>query len=445
MLAIIRIIITLLLVPVSLYGQPVKVQLSPSHIQKLNKTTNATRKLLLYQKYFRADSTIQTKQALAVLENQTDSLLNKIVHVHAIQKIDSLKQISKIYQSVLSDTTLPDSSKITLTNHFRKLASDKLVLNPAFEKLFSQNKSTRDTLSWKSLTRYVPGLDSLQGLFQGDPGVLFSTIENKLSSVLTKNEMIPVWQGGGANTLQNALINPLQQIPHVPVSTSSLRNQLTQKAEESFDEMISTGNTQLAEAQSKISKLINKYRSFTNSEDLKGSVKQTSLQGKCFRERIFLGTDFQVITMTPFSIDVSVKGGYRFNSLAHAGVAVNYRFSSRDSIPSLKPVSPDNTSYRIFGSYEIVQSFFITSEWERSYRVIRLGDQKQIFRGDNFFIGAGKRLLVHPKFYLTITALYNLSKPDDASFYRQRFQVRTGFQLSELATRKKKHHYNPNE
>jgi hypothetical protein len=62
----------------------------------------------------------------------------------------------------------------------------------------------------------------------------------------------------------------------------------------------------------------------------------------------------------------------------------------------------------------------------------------------NYFIGAGKKFLVHPKLYLTTTLLYNLNNDTKNPVHPRRFQVKVGFQLSELATRKKKIYYNPN-
>jgi hypothetical protein len=97
----------------------------------------------------------------------------------------------------------------------------------------------------------------------------------------------------------------------------------------------------------------------------------------------------------------------------------------------------------MFASYDLIKSFYAYAEWKKSG--VKINSEPAVNRWrDNYFVGVGKRFLIHPKLYLTLTALYNLNNTDNNPVYPRRFQIRAGFQLSELATRKKKVYYDPN-
>jgi hypothetical protein len=126
------------------------------------------------------------------------------------------------------------------------------------------------------------------------------------------------------------------------------------------------------------------------------------------------------------------------------GAGMSYRCTLGDSIRNSYYVSPSNTSYKAFISYDVVKVFYAFGEWEKT-SISRSSNDKTLKQWkDNYFIGAGKRFLVLPKLYFTMTVLYNLNGEDHNPVHPNRFQVRTGFQLSELALAKKKPYYDPN-
>jgi hypothetical protein len=150
------------------------------------------------------------------------------------------------------------------------------------------------------------------------------------------------------------------------------------------------------------------------------------------------------VSTHPLSIDFSPQLGYKFNTRFFVGVGMNYRTTFGDSIKNSYYVSPSNTSYKAFISYDVIKAFYAFGEWEKSGIAKSSNDKTSKQWKDNYFIGIGKRFLVLPKLYFTMTVLYNLNGEDHNPVHPNRFQVRTGFQLSEAALAKKKSYYHPN-
>jgi len=118
--------------------------------------------------------------------------------------------------------------------------------------------------------------------------------------------------------------------------------------------------------------------------------------------------------------------------------------SFADSIKSQWYISPKNSAYKIFVNYDVIKGFFAYGELERSGISLKSNDKSAKTWKNNYFFGAGKKFLVHPKLYMTTTFLYNLNDEIHNPVHPRRFQVKIGFQTSELMTRKKKIYYNPN-
>jgi hypothetical protein len=168
------------------------------------------------------------------------------------------------------------------------------------------------------------------------------------------------------------------------------------------------------------------------------------MKGKSFTERLLVGGNVNVVSVDPVALDIAPQLGYKLTSSFFVGVGVSYRLAFRDSIESSRYISPSNASVDAFASYDILRSIFLYSEWKMSRSMVLEDDRVSAKWVNNCFVGAGKRILIHPKVYLVITALYNLNDDRSNPVYSKRFQIRMGFQLSELATRKKKVFYDPN-
>jgi hypothetical protein len=123
---------------------------------------------------------------------------------------------------------------------------------------------------------------------------------------------------------------------------------------------------------------------------------------------------------------------------------MSYRITFSDSIRSSWYIAPSTTSFDLFASYIFMKGFYAYGEWKRAGLPTQSTEGPTRKWADNYFIGVGKRFLVAPKLYMTLTAMYNLNGEDKNPLYARRLQVRMGFQLSELALRKKKIEYDPN-
>ena len=121
---------------------------------------------------------------------------------------------------------------------------------------------------------------------------------------------------------------------------------------------------------------------------------------------------------------------------------MNYRATFGDSINYSWNVSSRNVAVKAFTSYEFINSWFLYGESQFTNLGKNEGGKSEW--NANYFIGIGKKFLVHPKLHMTLTGLYNLNSETQNELYPQRFQIRVGFQTSDLAFRKKQINYDPN-
>jgi hypothetical protein len=168
--------------------------------------------------------------------------------------------------------------------------------------------------------------------------------------------------------------------------------------------------------------VLSKYREFVNSSDLSSGTKHSSMKGKSLREHLVIGGNFNIISSEPLSFDLSPQLGYKLTTKFFIGIGMNYRYTFGDSIRNSYYVSPTNTSYKAFVSYDIIRAFYAFSEWEKSGIPASSADRSSTKWKDNFFVGAGRRFLVYPKLYLTMTALYNLNNDHQNPVHPNRFQ-----------------------
>jgi hypothetical protein len=199
------------------------------------------------------------------------------------------------------------------------------------------------------------------------------------------------------------------------------------------------GNDQLLRAQRSVSTLLKRYREYANSDDLSHATRESSLAGQPWFNRVVAGLNFQMTSWEPLALDISPVFGYRITKRIQLGTGFNYRLFAEEHNPSTWSFS--TRDYRLFTSYLATQSLFGLVEWEESkYKTIRDDDVDYRWRS-NLNLGVGKKLLIHPKMYFTVTALYNVSPHADSD----RFNVRLGFEVSELAIQQRRIRYDPNQ
>lgn len=297
-------------------------------------------------------------------------------------------------------------------------------------------------MSWSEIKNKMPAVDSLEGIFSDPADLLDHSIkmsENHLEGfATTQASTLAGGDFSNAPGLESAYGGTLGDAKKV---SGSLKSMDGATSKQRVDSLLNDSKV-IEAATQKVSGLFSKYSSFSNSNDLSDAKKRTSLEGKTFFERIVLGGTFNVVSTSPVSIDFAPQVGYRFNSLFTVGVGMNYRATFGDSINYSWHVSSRNIAVKSFASYEFINSWFFYGESQFSSLGKTEGRKNEW--NANYFIGLGKKFLVHPKLHMTLTALYNLNSETQNQLYPQRFQIRVGFQTSDLAFRKKQVNYDPN-
>ncbi|MBX2969584.1 MAG: hypothetical protein KF803_09435 [Cyclobacteriaceae bacterium] len=444
-----------------LFAQSFNINLSPIHQQKLTKIESGHKRMVKFYKFYKKDSARYIKKLSRQHKKALDSTMlaennrAKAKQELATQVPDSLMLTTafdehlQMWESVLKDSTVTDSAKVMAKEQISQLAIERARQYPGFQHLEEQYRILGDSVSWEALINQVPGLDTLKSLFDSDPQTLFQHAEKLAEQRLAGQT--------GVGSLMDEF-GKVEDIKSLPGQYKSQyegylskkdelgkmgKDEVAEKALEYFAE----NPEKLEAAQQRVSRLLSKYKSFSNSATLADAKKQTSMEGKTFFERLVMGGNFNVLSTSPVSLDLSPQLGYKFTSKFLAGIGMNYRVTFSDSIKHNWYVSPSNAAFKAFVSYDIVKSWYayVEGEWSGIRKQVKGNEQGGYtsWRA-NYFIGGGRRFLIHPKLYMTLTALYNLNNEIHNPLYPRRFQVRVGFQLSELATRKKQVNYDPN-
>jgi|GEM_PF-1291131 len=494
-------ILALLSFSIVLFGQRVNISLSPEHNEKLNKF-NGSKRMLKYYKYYKADSTKSVKAHIkqdkknwdslrrveilnARVTEHLDHIKNKEKYIDSIQQAyitnqavlsnsdttsqarrnareqlnrisknkvtmelaqrggfyseqfksqDSVKNELKKWWAIMKDPDTPDSIKTAARENAKELVLAQANTNPQFKGILEDYKLNGQMPDWATLESRMPGLDTLSVVFDSSLETFITGAEALATKAASKTDALKGLSemAGKVENLKDNLTNMGNSENIVQEGKEALKDKAIDHFENHADK--------LNGPQEKLTKLVSKYKSFTNSEDLSSAVKRTSLQGKTFWERLVVGGNFNVVSTKPFSIDLSPLIGYRFNTKLYAGIGMNYRYTFGDSIKYPVYISPHNSSVRIFGNYDLIKNFFSYAEFERS-GLRKSGEKPTTTWSNTYFIGVGKKLLIHPKVFMVVTALYRINQETSHS-YPGRFQMRVGFQSSDLAFRKKKVYYN---
>lgn len=449
----------LITAPYVLSAQNASVSLSPKRQEKLSSIKSGHKRMARFYQFYKRDSIKQAKKEDKYYKKRLDSLyqaqrknekLRKAVEKQGIadspqfSTSDSLTKELSQWQGVLKDSTSSDSLKTIADERIKEIALERAQQYPGFQSLM-EGHLAGDSISWKQLSKHVPGLDTLSGIFNSEPEGLFTLAEEKAVQQLQKGS------GMGSLNSEFAKAEELKNMPGQNVEqygkyndAQYLQGEGKQMARQEVVDHFANHADKLQGAQTKVSKLLSKYQEFSDSQDLDNAVNRTSMEGKTFWERLVIGGNFNVVSTKPVSLDFSPQLGYKITSRFHVGAGLSYRHTFSDSIQHSWYISPRNTSYRVYTNFDVIKDFYVYGEWECAGLQSDKNDQLNKTWTNNYLVGAGRRFLVHPKLYLTLTALYNLNNEKQNPTYPHRFQVRVGFQTSDLAFRKKKVPYDPN-
>lgn len=350
---------------------------------------------------------------------------------------DSTKVELQYWWSTMKDTTQSESIRKVAKEKVKVITLHHAMQHPEFKGIYEQYKLNGQQPEWEELSQKVPGIDTLQNAFDSSPAELMNATEKLATQTLEKTKSFEAF------SKQTSTLNDVKKQVSDLTNQDGLKQQGKEEATGQAMEHVASHASKLQSARNKVSKLMGKYREFSNSNDLSDAVKRTSLEGKSFKERMVIGGNFNIVSTDPFSLDLAPLLGYRFNTLFYMGLSANYRHTFGDSLKFKSYVSPANTSLRVFANYDVFRNFFAYAEIERGQLRSKKNDVSSKKWRNNYFIGIGKKVLIHPKVFMTVTALYNLNGESSNPTYPNKFQIRLGFQSSDLAFRKKKIYYNP--
>ncbi len=427
--------ILLLLILNSSFSQ-INITLSSRHQNKLSEIKTGHKRAKHFYRYFKKDSLRQLRHLNRRAKRSWDSLSrvaraqrDKIPEIQN-NHLDILNAEILACRAILNNPKSPDSLREAAKKKARDLLVAKWRYLPNYAVLEEAFLNWPYSASWKDVANPLPGMDSIDAFFKTPED--FLEYAAKTSPHLSE---IPGLNPGAAHTGLAELQEVQQHTREFPMANYDKVNAA------SADSLLDR-KALLASVSREVGHLLSKYSSFSSATDLTDARRRTSLEGKTFFERVSLGGNVNVISTDPFCIDFSPQLGYRITSLLVVGLGMNYRISFGDSIQySNWPVSTRNTAINGFASYEFLASWYGYAEAQFSRTSALESDSKW---NGNYFVGLGKKFLVHPKLFMTLTLLYNLNPDTQNQIYPQRFQLRLGFQTSDLAFRKKRMNFDPN-
>lgn len=415
----------------------INITLSSRHQNKLSEIKTGHKRAKHFYRYFKKDSLRLLRHLNRRAKRSWDSL-SRVARAHrnAIPEIqsspektlDSINTEILACRAILDNPKSPDSLRQSAKKKAQDLTLIKLRYLPNYSLLEEQLLNLPDSASWKDIHNPVPGMDSL---FKTPGDFLDYASKTSASHLSELPGLNPGTDNGDLAEFQQArqYMKELPMQKYGKMKTASADSLLNRKA-------------LVGAVAREVGQLFAKYSSFSSSTDLTGARSRTSLEGKSFFERISFGGNINVISTDPFTMDFTPQLGYRITSKFVVGLGVNYRISFGDSIQySSWPVNTTNTAINAFASYEFFGSWYGYTESQFSRASVSESDAK--WKG-NYFVGLGKKFLVHPKLFMTLTLMYNLNPEAENPVYPQRFQLRVGFQTSDLAFRKKQTNFDPN-
>ena len=210
-----------------------------------------------------------------------------------------------------------------------------------------------------------------------------------------------------------------------------LKEEGRQKAKEKAVDFLAQHQDKISGVQKKIGKLKRVYSKVENSNDMSTAIKRNSLKGKPLKDRLFIGGDFQVINLDPFSLDFSPSLGYMFNKNFIMGLGGTYRHTFGE-FESRQTAIPENQyAVNAFIRHDVIKGFFAFATYEQSNRELPdlASDESGSAWIPGFMAGVGKAISVHPRIDTSIMLLYNFLHESGQSPYRSPWIFKTGFQL----------------
>jgi hypothetical protein len=394
-------------------------QLSARQLQKLNEISNGRDRIHRFTKYLRRDSVRRDKRLRKKFRQRVDS------------------------------TALANNSLDFVRKKFRKLKGG----NPATLERFGQEQSAMalmDKLPFENLPDFPSRTESIpEGLDLNAVSMRYLPHNiPSLHSIASKpHSFLP---GDQADLIENVPLDPasISSLPDT-LSTASMSQHAGELLSTHKHEQIERAGAMLrnsdtfSAAQTKVSKLLSKYRKFSDSENLQDAIPQRSLSEKHFTERLVISCSVLPVSFRPLQVDLAPQIGYKLNRDFHVGFTPAFRFSYSDTTMRGRSFALRSHAYGIFVRHNIYKTLFAFGSVEKSNSFAKHGDRHST-RTCIPSLGLGTRFVVHPRLYLNVLAVYNFSDEAANKVALSRIRLSVGVELSSLSLRKPGAVFHPN-
>jgi hypothetical protein len=444
-----------------IYSEPAYPQsnsiITANHLEKIDKAKSARDKLRLYKKYYSKDSAKLSRQYDKYLQWQLDSICNQLnqneegtkeLRSHALRRVrkhgSQRLEVDGLREGI--NENIPDSAAVIEFKQPSRLLTNGIHLDSST----LRRETSKGVNAAKSHAAFGEVIVTSNQVREHQTRVL--GYKNQADSLKNKSTHQASIQREAANEAQARLskfkatrlleqqrkaaertrsqVDRYKQMGGEVQDTTYQREQAKKRAQELAMDYV-TKNPQVMDAVKKRTTLLMKvYSVVPNSNDLTTAVKRSSLKGKSFRERIFLGGNFQLVSLRPVAIEFSPTIGYRINSRWTMGLGLNYRKTFNDT---LSRVASNMIGGKSFLSYDVIRNFFIYGEYSRNSRGLGKEETSQDrIWNSALLLGVGRKISLHPRLDMSAVVLYNVRFENHSDVYAGRWVFRIGFQTSAL-------------
>lgn len=426
-------------------AQAPRFKLSQKSLMKVEQIESAEKKLKVYKKVFHRDSVRFNRRLKRYYKHYEDSLY-EVLHSPSRQlpaSTDSLMTLTdslgrsvtvfrKDIEAMKSDSS--NSGAVIETFGLKQYISN---VNIPRDNITGEQPDLKlnEHLNEKYL-KDIPSLDKINVVDQNQSLKQFKQYEKINGEQFSdKISVVP-----GRDSL-NGFVKNQMTLPGgygfenatALTDTANTKAMLKKQAEELAKKYIDENPASLQQLQRKMSRMMRKYSVVPNSNDLSTAVKRTSLEGRRFKERLFVAGNFQTPSIDPLTIDFSPAVGYRINSRFTSGIGGMYRQSFADSIPRMANAV---VGYKFFTCYDVINQFYFYGELAQNSTSIpssELSPKREWTAAA--FAGVGRKFMIHSKVESTIVILYNFLYEKRDPIYTSPWALRVGFQSSILGFR----------
>jgi len=416
-------------------AQQLEVKLSDKHVRKIEKAKKGHARLKRYKKFYSKDSIKLAKQADKYWRDKLKDNAKAIDRENKVEKYK--KEFANTVPTKLDSTGI-DSLKQEGIEKVKAALPESVELNKGQSELKEMtNGGELSTLK---------NTDSLKSYASQYTQSKVSALESEAAQI---DELKDFESKGEEFEQIRSMPKEYQKQIEQFKQREALKAKSKEMAKEKAVDYFALHAEKLQPIQKKMSLMQNKYSSVLNSNDLSTAVKRSSLKGRPFRERLFIGGNFNMNNLKPLSVDASPQIGYKFNKRFVVGVGGIYRQTFGDTI-NVTPAIPANSyGYKGFTSYDVIKSFFAYAEYERRTKEVHASasstngsitdtPSNKTAWVDGLLIGVGRRMSIHSKVHMNMIVLYNFLYNDENAIYNNPWSFKVGFELSELALLKKK-------